>query len=153
MTYPHGLHFAVTKIDELTLDINIERYCVFYDIGKSVNPMLIEGQIVGGVAQGIGGTLFEEFKYDDLMQPLSTSFVDYKIPTCNEIPNVECYVYQNDLATGNPLGVKGAGEAGINAVGAAVASAIDNALMSKKTFVDELPITPDKIRRKMLENV
>ncbi len=153
MTYPHGLHFAVAKIDELTLDINIERYCVFYDIGKSVNPMLIEGQIVGGVAQGIGGTLFEEFKYDDLMQPLSTSFVDYKIPTCNEIPNVECYVYQNDVATGNPLGVKGAGEAGINAVGAAVASAIDNALMSKKTFIDELPITPDKIRQKMLENV
>jgi len=149
MTYPHGLHFAVTKLDKLTLDIYIEKYCVFYDIGKSINPMLVKGQIVGGVAQGIGGTFFEEFKYDDLMQPLSTSFVDYKIPTCREIPEVDCFVYENDVATGNPLGVKGAGEAGINAVGAALASAIDNALKPYKVFVSELPVTPDKIRRQI----
>ena len=84
------------------------------------------------------------------MQPLSTSFVDYKIPHAIN-SNVECYVYQNDVATGNPLGVKGAGEAGINAVGAAVASAIDNALMSKKTFIDELPITPIKLGKKYLK--
>ena len=145
MTYPHGLHFAVVNIDRLTWDIKIEKYCVFYDVGRSVNPLLLEGQIVGGVAQGIGGTLFEEFKYDNSLQPASTSFVDYKIPTCKEMPYVDCYIYQNDKAPGNPLGVKGAGEAGINAVGATIASAIDDAF-DGKINIDTLPVTPNVIK-------
>jgi CO/xanthine dehydrogenase Mo-binding subunit len=108
--------------------------------------MLVEGQIMGGVAQGIGGALYEEFLYDETGQPLSGSFADYLIPTANEVPKVEVLITEDAPSPLNPLGVKGAGEAGINAVGAAIASAIDDAL-AEKVFVTRLPVTPTEIRR------
>jgi aerobic carbon-monoxide dehydrogenase large subunit len=144
MTYPYGVHFAQVSIDPFTCGITIERYLVAYDVGRAINPMLVEGQIVGAVAQGIGGALLEEFIYDDNGQPLATGFADYLMPTCHEIPGVEVLVREDSPSPLNPLGVKGAGEGGITAVGAALAAAIDAALQ-KPGAVTRLPITPDRL--------
>ncbi|MGA7807568.1 xanthine dehydrogenase family protein molybdopterin-binding subunit, partial [Bradyrhizobium sp.] len=89
MTYPYGIHVAQVRIDPATCGIRIERYLVAYDIGRAINPMLIEGQIAGGVAQGVGGALLEEFLYDENGQPLAASFADYLMPTCHEVPEIE----------------------------------------------------------------
>ena len=108
--------------------VAIERYLVAYDIGKAVNPMLIEGQIVGGCAQGIGGALLEEFLYDERGEPLSVTFADYLMPTVREMPPVDVLICEDAPSPLNPMGLKGAGEGGANAVGAAIAAAIDDAL-------------------------
>ena len=86
---PYGVHLAVVRVDRGSGATVVERYVVAYDIGKAVNPMLVEGQIAGGVAQGIGGALFEEFLYDSHGEPLSVNFADYLMPTAREIPPIE----------------------------------------------------------------
>jgi aerobic carbon-monoxide dehydrogenase large subunit len=146
MNYPYGVHIAVTRVDRDTGAVEIERYLVAYDIGKAVNPMLIEGQIVGGCAQGIGGTLFEEFLYDERGEPLSVTLADYLMPTAREVPPVEVIICEDAPSPLNPMGLKGAGEGGANAVGAAIASAIDDAL-GEHNAVTELPITPQRLKR------
>ena len=146
MTYPYGIHFAQVKIDPATCGVTVERYLVAYDIGRAVNPMLVEGQIAGGVAQGIGGALLEEFVYDDQGQPLAASFADYLMPTCHEVPDVEILLREDAPSPLNPLGVKGAGEGGITGVGAALASAVDAALQ-RPGAVEQLPITPGRLHR------
>ena len=117
---------------------------VAYDIGKAVNPMLVEGQIAGGVAQGIGGALFEEFLYDARGEPLSVNFADYLMPTAREIPPVEVLITEDAPSPLNPLGLKGAGEGGVNPAGAAIAAAIDDAL-GMPGAVKELPVTPQRL--------
>ena len=146
MSYPYGIHFAQVRIDPQTCGIQIERYVVAYDIGRAVNPMLVEGQIVGAAAQGIGGALLEEFVYDEYGQPLAASFADYLMPTCHEMPEVEMLLREDAPSPINPLGVKGAGEGGITAVGAAIASAVDDAFQ-RPGAVRELPLTPDRLHR------
>ena len=145
MTYPYGAHVAVVKVDRETGGVRVERYFVAYDIGRAINPMLVEGQIAGGVAQGIGGALYEEFLYDENGEPLSTTFADYLIPTASEIPPVEVLITEDAPSPLNGLGVKGAGEAGINAVGAAIAAAIDDAL-GMPGAVTRLPVTPTRLK-------
>ena len=108
--------------------MTVERYLVAYDIGRAVNPMLVEGQIVGGVAQGLGGALFEEFVYDERGEPLAVTFADYLMPTAREMPPIDVLITEDAPSPLNPLGLKGAGEGGINAVGAAIAAAIDDAI-------------------------
>ena len=146
MTYPYGAHLAVVAVDRETGGVEMRRYLVAYDIGRAINPMLVTGQITGGVAQGIGGALYEEFLYDEYGQPLSGTFADYMMPTAKEVPQVEVLITEDAPSPLNPLGVKGAGEAGINAVGAAIASAIDDAL-GQQVFVTRLPVTPIEIKR------
>ena len=148
MNYPYGVHIAVTRVDGDTGAVDIERYLVAYDVGKAVNPMLIEGQIVGGCAQGIGGTLLEEFLYDERGEPLSVTFADYLMPTAREIPPIDVIIAEDAPSPLNPMGLKGAGEGGANAVGAAIAAAIDDAL-GKPNAVTELPITPQRLKRLM----
>jgi CO/xanthine dehydrogenase Mo-binding subunit len=145
MTYPYGVQAAVVEIDPDTGACRVTDYLVGYDIGRSVNPMLVEGQLVGGVAQGIGGALLEAFRYDESGQPLATSFMDYLLPTASETPDVEVMVTEDFPSPLNPIGVKGAGEGGINAVGAAIAAAVGDAL-GDPSAVTELPITPGTIR-------
>jgi carbon-monoxide dehydrogenase large subunit/6-hydroxypseudooxynicotine dehydrogenase subunit gamma len=145
MNYPYGVHVAVVRLDRDTGGVTVERYFTAYDIGKAVNPMLVEGQIAGGVAQGLGGALFEEFLYDARGEPLSVNFADYLMPTAREIPPVEVMITEDAPSPLNSLGVKGAGEGGANAVGAAVAAAIDDAL-SRPGAVTELPVTPRRLR-------
>ena len=144
MNYPYGVHFALVAIDRDTCEIKVERYVVAYDVGRAINPMLVEGQIVGAAVQGIGGALFEEFRYDGEGQPLVTSFADYLMPTMMDVPFVEALVTEDAPSPINPLGVKGAGEGGINAVGAALASAVDDALQQPGS-VTRLPITPERL--------
>ena len=144
MTYPYGAHAAVVKLDPGTGGVEIERYVVAYDVGRAVNPMLIEGQIVGGSAQGFGGALLEEFRYDTDGGPISTSFMDYLMPTAAEQPVVEVLLSEDAPSPLNPLGLKGAGEGGTNAVGAAVAAAVGDAL-GRPDAVRRLPVTPEVV--------
>jgi CO/xanthine dehydrogenase Mo-binding subunit len=144
MTYPYGVHIVVVSISPDTGAINVERYLVAYDVGKAVNPTLVEGQIVGGVAQGIGGALYEDFLYDDRGEPLSVTFADYLMPTAREIPHVDTLVTEDAPSPLNPMGLKGAGEGGTNAVGAAIAAAVDDALRRPGT-ITRLPILPQQI--------
>ena len=144
MNYPYGIHFAVVRVDRDTGAVAIERYFVAYDIGKAVNPMLVDGQIAGGVAQGLGGALFEEFLYDPRGEPLCVSFADYLMPTAREIPPIDVLITEDAPSPLNSLGVKGAGEGGTNAVGAAIAAAIDDAL-GRPGAVTQLPVTPQRL--------
>jgi carbon-monoxide dehydrogenase large subunit len=145
MNYPYGIHIAVVRVDRDTGAPAVERFFVAYDIGKAVNPMLVDGQIAGGVAQGIGGALFEEFLYDARGEPLCVNFADYLMPTAREIPPIEVMITEDAPSPLNSLGVKGAGEGGANAAGAAIAAAIDDAL-AQPGAVTELPVTPQRLR-------
>ncbi len=145
MTYPYGVHIAVVAIDRDTGHVKVERYAIAYDVGRAINPMLVEGQLVGGLAQGLGGALTEEFVYDDRGEPLATTFADYLVLTAREVPAVEVLITEDAPAPGNPLGIKGAGEGGVNAVGAAIAAAIDDAI-GQPGAVTQLPVTPARLR-------
>jgi aerobic carbon-monoxide dehydrogenase large subunit len=145
MVYPYGVHVAAVRVDAETGDVAIERYVIAYDVGRAVNPRLVEGQIAGGLAQGIGGALLEEFRYDENGEPLSVTFADYLMPTAHEVPEFSVLVAEDAPSPLNALGLKGAGEGGTNPVGAAIASAIDDALQRPST-VTQLPITPQRLR-------
>jgi carbon-monoxide dehydrogenase large subunit len=143
--YPYGVHIAVVRVDAETGGVAVERYAIAYDVGRAVNPMLVEGQIAGGLAQGLGGALYEEFLYDENGEPLSVSFADYLIPTANEVPASEILITEDAPSPLNPLGLKGAGEGGANPVGAAIASAVDDALQ-RNGAVTRLPLTPQRVK-------
>jgi CO/xanthine dehydrogenase Mo-binding subunit len=145
MVYPYGVHIAAVRVDGETGGVTIERYVMAYDIGKAVNPKLVEGQIAGGLAQGIGGALLEEFLYDENGEPLSVTFADYLMPTAREVPASTILITEDAPSPLNPLGLKGAGEGGANPVGAAIASAIDDAIGIPGAITD-LPVTPQRLR-------
>jgi carbon-monoxide dehydrogenase large subunit len=145
MTYPYGLHLAVVRLDDETGHVAFERYVIAYDVGRAVNPMLVEGQIVGGLAQGVGGALYEQFLYDDQGQPLATSFMDYMMPTLAEMPDLEILLSEDAPSPLNPLGVKGAGEGGTTGAGAAIAGAIADAL-GRADSIRSLPVGPATVR-------
>jgi CO/xanthine dehydrogenase Mo-binding subunit len=148
MVYPYGVHIAVARVDADTGGVAVERYAIAYDIGRAVNPRLVEGQIAGGLAQGIGGALFEEFLYDEAGEPLSVSFADYLMPTAREVPELSILITEDAPSPLNTLGLKGAGEGGANPVGAAIASAIDDAL-GRPGAVTRLPVTPQRLKALM----
>jgi carbon-monoxide dehydrogenase large subunit len=148
MVYPYGAHVVQLGVDPDTGGVTIERYLVAFDIGRAVNPMLVEGQIVGGMAQGLGGALYEEFVYGEDGEPLAVTFADYLLPTAREVPPVEVTVTEDAPSPLNPLGFKGAGEGGITPVGAAIASAIDDAL-ERPGAVTQLPVTPQRLKALM----
>jgi CO/xanthine dehydrogenase Mo-binding subunit len=150
MTYPYGIHIAQVRVERASCAVTVERFWVGYDIGRAINPMLVEGQIAGGVAQGIGAALSEEFVYDASGQPLSVTLADYLMPTLAEVPPIEIAVFEDAPTSLNPLGVKGAGEAGITGVGAAIAAAVDDAL-GRPGAVRQLPITPRRLHRSLAQ--
>jgi len=143
--YPYGTHLAVVKVDPHSGAVAVERYIIGYDVGRAINPMLVEGQIMGGFVQGLGGALMEDFRYSERGDPLSVTFADYLMPTAREIPAVEIILTENFPANLNPLGIKGAGESGITAVGAAIANAVEDAI-GMPGAITELPITPQRLR-------
>jgi carbon-monoxide dehydrogenase large subunit/6-hydroxypseudooxynicotine dehydrogenase subunit gamma len=145
MTYPYGVHAAVVEVDAGTGRVRVLRYLVAYEVGRAINPMLVEGQLKGGVAQGIGGALLEEFSYDEDGQPQAITFIEYRMPTAAEIPAVDVLLSQVAPSPGNPLGVMGAGEGGVSAAGAAVANAVRDAL-GLAGGVGQLPLTPARVR-------
>ncbi|HVB82365.1 MAG TPA: xanthine dehydrogenase family protein molybdopterin-binding subunit [Candidatus Binataceae bacterium] len=148
MNYPYGVHIAIVCVDRETGNTRVEGYVVVYDVGRAINPALVEGQIIGGVAQGLGGALMENFIYDRSGQPNSVTLADYLMVTAAEMPPVKVLICEDAPSPLNPLGMKGAGEAGVNAAGAAIASAIDDALQIPG-FVDRLPMTPQYLKERL----
>jgi len=140
--FPYGIHFAAVEVDTETGALRIDRFAVAYDIGRCINPMLVKGQISGGFAQGLGGALLEEFSYDASGQPLAASFMDYLLPTAEEVPDLEILITEDAPSPLNPLGVKGAGEGGTAGVGAAIANAVSDALGREIT---QLPLSPQRV--------
>jgi CO/xanthine dehydrogenase Mo-binding subunit len=140
--FPYGVHIAAVEVDKETGKIKILDYLVSEDVGRKINPMIIEGQMAGGLAQGIGGAMLEEFVYSEDGQPLATSFMDYLLPTAMEMPKAQFISTEEFPSPHNPLGVKGAGEGGITAAGAALANAVSDALGVEVT---RLPLRPDHV--------
>ncbi|PXY24647.1 xanthine dehydrogenase family protein molybdopterin-binding subunit [Prauserella muralis] len=143
MTYPYGAHVCVVEVDPGSGGVTVLRYLVAYEVGRAVNPALVEGQLRGGVAQGVGGALLEEFRYDESGQPQCTTFMDYLMPTASEVPAVEIVLCEDAPATTNPLGARGAGEGGLTGAGAAVASAVSDAI--GRPAMTGLPLDPGSV--------
>jgi len=144
MTYPYGVHLAQVELDPGTGGIEVLRYFVAYEVGRAINPATVEGQLVGGALQGIGGALLEELAYSPEGQPLAASLIDYLLPSAREAPGVVTLVTEDHPSASNPLGAKGAGEGGIAAAGAAIASAVGDALGTPGAPA-RLPITPERV--------
>ncbi|HEY6751824.1 MAG TPA: xanthine dehydrogenase family protein molybdopterin-binding subunit [Rubrobacteraceae bacterium] len=146
MTYPYGVHLAQVEVDPETGGVEVRRYFIAYEVGRAVNPTLVEGQLIGGAAQGLGGALLEEFRYDESGQPLAATFIDYLEPTAAEVPRrVKTLLCEDAPSPDNPLGLKGAGEGGVVGCGAAIASAVENAL-GMPGSISALPASPGQIR-------
>lgn len=144
-TFASGNHAAIIEVDPETGMVTILTYVAVHDCGRVINPMIVEGQVHGGVAQGIGGCFYERLVYDGEGQPLSTTFMDYLIPTAMEIPAIETAHLETPSPL-NPLGIKGAGEAGVIPVAALMAQALEDALCPWNVRVTEMPLNPAQIR-------
>jgi aerobic carbon-monoxide dehydrogenase large subunit len=141
----------VVEVDVETGVPRILRYVIAYDVGRCINPMLVEGQIVGGLAQGLGAALHEELAYDDAGQLMAGTLMEYHLPVAADMPPLELWVREEDPSPTNPLGVKGAGEDGIVAAGGAVANAVADALAPLGVEVRALPLHPWRIRELIRE--
>jgi carbon-monoxide dehydrogenase large subunit len=146
ITFSSGFHIVLVEVDKDTGMVDILRYIVVHDCGKVLNPMIVEGQIQGGIAQGIGMALYEEIIYDNNGQLITGTFMDYLIPTSNEIPTVEM-VHQEYLTSTNPLGIKGVGEGGTISPSGAITNAIIDALHPLKVVINEVPVSPARLRQ------
>ncbi len=149
-TFSNGTHVAVVEVDPETGQVAIVRHVVVEDCGRIVNPMIVDGQTHGAVAQGIGNALFEDFAYDDGGQPLTTSFLDYVIPGTMEVPPIDIVHMETPPAT-SVTGFKGMAEGGTIGSTAAVANAVADALAPLGIEVRELPLTPDRVHRLIKE--
>jgi len=141
MTYSSGAHVALVEVDPDTGSVGLLDYVVSHDSGRLINPMVVEGQIAGAVALGIGGALFEEIRYDQHGQPLAGSFTDYALPRSIDIPPIRIEHLETPSSL-NPLGLKGVGESGALPVSAVLASAIEDALADHGLVVREMPLAP-----------
>ena len=140
-TFANGMHAAVVENDPETAEIRVLRYCVVHDCGPLINPMIVEGQVHGGVAQGVGGALYERMVYDENGQLLNASFMDFLMPYASEIPHIEIDHLETPSPL-NPLGIKGAGEAGVIPSAAVFAAAIEDA---EGFPIDRMPISPTEL--------
>jgi aerobic carbon-monoxide dehydrogenase large subunit len=147
LTYSYGTHVAHVAVDPETGQIEVLRYVVVEDIGRCINPLLVHGQAIGAAVQGIGATILEELIYDEHGQLLSGTLMDYTLPTSTDVPTIDSIILEEAPSPLNPLGVKGAGEGGIAATGAALANAVSHALAPLGIQVTELPLSPDQVRR------
>ena len=145
-TYAYGSHVAHVAVDPETGKLDVLRYVVVEDVGRCINPLTMHGQSVGGAVQGIGGTVLEELVYDESGQLVSGSFMDYLLPTSQDVPNIDSIILEEAPSTLNPLGVKGAGEGAILATGAALANAVADALSDLGVHITHLPLSPNNIR-------
>ncbi len=144
VTYTNAVHVAQVEVDPETGLATILRYVVAHDCGRVINPPIVDGQIHGGVAQGIGGALFEELVFDENAQLLTGSFMDYLVPTAMEVPSIET-VHLETPSPRNPLGIKGVGEGGAISPPAAVANAIEDALAPFGIRITETPVGPSQL--------
>ncbi|MGH3385949.1 MAG: aerobic carbon-monoxide dehydrogenase large subunit [Nocardioidaceae bacterium] len=140
-TFANGMHAAIVETDPETAEITILRYCVVHDCGTLINPRIVEGQIHGGVAQGVGGALYERMVYDESGQLLNASYMDFLMPYATEVPTIEIDHLETPSPL-NPLGLKGAGEAGVIPGAAVLASAIEDA---EGIGITRMPISPSEL--------
>jgi CO/xanthine dehydrogenase Mo-binding subunit len=136
-----GVHAMIVEVDPETAMLEVKRYVVVHDCGKVINPMIVEGQIHGGVAHGIGNAFYEQLVYDENGQLKTASFMDYLLPTARDVPEIETAHVETPSPL-NPLGVKGVGEAGAIPVGALYAQAIEDALGEFGIEILEMPMSP-----------
>jgi carbon-monoxide dehydrogenase large subunit len=141
MTYAAGAHVALVEVDAATGQVELRGYWISHDSGRLINPMIVEGQIEGAVALGIGSALLEEIVYDEAGQPLAGTFMDYALPRATDVPAIRIE-HLETLSTLNPLGLKGVGESGALPVPAVVAAAIDDALAADGVVVRGMPLAP-----------
>src|SRR5262249_50768003 len=144
LTYGMGSHAVEVEVDPDTCGIKINRYIVVNHSGRIINPMIVEGQIVGGVAHAIGNSLLEWMRYSDDAQPLTTTFADYLLPGSLDVPRIDVNFVEYP-SPGNPLGVKGVGESGCVPAAGAIVSAIEDALAPFNVRVSEYPVTPSRL--------
>lgn len=144
LAYAMATHAVEVEVDPLTARVRILRYIVANDCGRAVNPMMVEGQIVGGAAHGIGNALYEWMGYDENAQPITTNFGEYLMVTAPEVPRIEVKILEYPSML-NPIGVKGVGEAGCVPAAAAILSAVENALEPFGIIVGETPMLPSRL--------
>ena len=150
LAYANGCHACEVEVDAETGEVRIVRYVAMQDSGILINPMMVEGQIHGGVAHGIGNALYEWMGYDEAGQPVTTTFADYLLPTSTEVPMLDT-LYKETRSPLNPLGVKGVGEAGTIPCAAALISAVEDALSPFAVRIGQVPLPPMTIV-KMIRN-
>jgi carbon-monoxide dehydrogenase large subunit len=143
-TFSNACHVAIVEVDTATGRVTIERFVVVEDAGQLINPMIVEGQIHGGVAQGIANALYEAVVYDDAGNPLTGSLADYLVPTMAEIPRLEIH-HLATLSEASVTGAKGVGEGGTIGAPAAILNAVSDALAPFGVSIFEMPITPQRI--------
>jgi carbon-monoxide dehydrogenase large subunit len=136
------MHAVIVETDPETAEITILKYAVVHDCGHLINPMIVEGQIHGGVAQGVGGALYERMVYDDAGQLLNASFMDFLMPYVTEVPTSIDIDHLETPSPLNPLGIKGAGEAGVIPSAAVFAAAIEDA---EQFPITAMPISPSEL--------
>jgi carbon-monoxide dehydrogenase large subunit len=144
LTYCNGTHVAEAEVDPATGVVHLTRYTVVHDCGRLINPMLVDGQVIGGVVHGIGSTLYEMMIYGEDGQPQTGTYADYLLPTADVVPRIAVH-HMESPTTLNPLGIKGAGESGTIAASAAVTAAVEDALREFGVEIGELPITPSRL--------
>jgi aerobic carbon-monoxide dehydrogenase large subunit len=144
LTYGMGCHAVEVEVDLETGRVEILRYVVVNDSGRLINPMIVEGQLVGGTAHGIGNTLYEWMGYDAGAQPLTTTFADYLLATAPEVPNIEVHFVEIPSPL-NPLGVKGVGESGCVPAAGAIVAAVEDAVSEYGITIGEYPVTPARL--------
>ena len=147
--FSYATHACALLVDPGTGHVEILDYVVCHDCGTMVNPMIVEGQVVGGVAQGLGTALYEEIPYDENGQPLASTFLDYMIPGATEVPDVRV-LHMETPSPHTRFGIKGMGEGGAIAPPAAVINAINDALKSLGAEINQTPATPDRILQAIL---
>jgi carbon-monoxide dehydrogenase large subunit len=141
-TFANGMHAVLVETDPDTAEIRVLRYCVVHDCGTLINPMIVEGQVHGGVAQGVGGALYERMAYDEAGQLQNASFMDFLMPYVSEVPDGIEIDHLETPSPLNPLGIKGAGEAGVIPSAAVFASAISDA---EGFQITSMPISPSEL--------
>jgi aerobic carbon-monoxide dehydrogenase large subunit len=141
LAYSNACHVVEVEVDIETGAIHILRYVAIQDSGRRVNPLIVEGQVHGGIAHGIGNAMFEWMGFDAAGQPVTTTFADYLLPTATEMPHFET-LYKESPSPNNPLGVKGVGEVGVIPAAAAVISAIEDALSPFNVRISQMPVMP-----------
>lgn len=146
-----GVHAMIVEVDPETMMVEIQKYVVVHDCGTVINPMILEGQIQGGVAQGIGNAFYEQLHFDDNGQLLNASFMDYLVPTADTVPPIETDHIETPSPL-NPLGVKGAGEAGAIPVGPLFAQAIEDAMNDSTLELCEVPLSPNRLFELFVEH-
>jgi carbon-monoxide dehydrogenase large subunit len=146
-TYAFGSAAALVEVDPATGAVTVLKYAIVSDVGRMINPLIVKGQLVGAMAQGVGGALLEELVFDEHGQLLTTTFMDYLVPTASELPaDVEIQMLEEFRSSLNPLGVKGAGEGGIVPAAAVLSNAVADALRPLGVEITSLPLTHNRLR-------